>query len=269
MIKALWQGTVFVRASFLLHLFAMLGMLFYPAQWLSILITLFLNHTIILIIGMWPRSKLLGDNWTQLPLGATQRKEIALTIDDGPDPEVTPQVLDLLEQQGVVATFFVIGEKANRYPELCLDMVRRGHTLENHTQNHRHSFAFMGVKAFYKEIHAAQTTLTSLTGSTPAFFRAPAGVRNPLLAPVLKRLNLILVSWTTRGFDTRVSNAERVKRRLLSSLSPGAIVLLHDGNAARTNAGIPIILEVLPVLIQAATLANLRFVTLRNAFKTV
>lgn len=268
MIKALWQGTVFIRASLLLHVAAIFGVLIWPEKWLLILATLLFNHITITIIGMWPRSTWLGENWTQLPQTATQRQEIALTIDDGPDPEVTPLVLDLLKQQGVVATFFVIGENAKRYPELCLDMLRRGHTLENHTQNHKHHFAFMGLNGFYKELQTAQRTLTSLTGSTPLFFRAPAGVRNPFLAPVLKRLGLHLVSWSMRGFDTRTSNAERVKHSLLSSLRPGAIVLLHDGNAARTSTGTPVILEVLPALIQAAKEADLHFVTLSQAFKS-
>jgi peptidoglycan/xylan/chitin deacetylase (PgdA/CDA1 family) len=97
------------------------------------------------------------------------------------------------------------------------------------------------------------------------FFRAPAGLRNPFLDPVLARLGLRLASWSARGFDTRIGDVERVKNRLLRGLRAGAILLLHDGNAARTPGGTPVILEVLPTVLAAARAANLRFVTLRHA----
>jgi peptidoglycan/xylan/chitin deacetylase (PgdA/CDA1 family) len=97
------------------------------------------------------------------------------------------------------------------------------------------------------------------------FFRAPAGLRNPFLDPVLTRLGLRLASWSARGFDTRTSDAERVKYRLLRHLRAGSILLLHDGNAARTSNGVPVVLEVLPTVLASAAAANLRFVTLRQA----
>ncbi len=116
-----------------------------------------------------------------------------------------------------------------------------------------------------RELQTAQDTLTAITGQRPLFFRAPAGLRNPLLDPVLARLGLRLASWSARGFDTRIGDAERVKYRLLRGLRAGAILLLHDGNAARTPEGIPVILEVLPTVLAAAKAADLRFVTLRLA----
>ena len=122
----------------------------------------------------------------------------------------------------------------------------------------------MGLKGITKELQAAQETLTGLTGQRPRFFRAPAGFRNPFLDPVLTRLGLQLVSWSVRGFDTRVSNAAKVTNTLVAGLRPGAILLLHDGNAARTRAGTPVILEVLPALLDAAVADNLRFVTLQQ-----
>lgn len=265
MFKTLWQTTLLVRVSVLLHIVALFVLLVSATHWRWVVTTLLANHIVLSMTGLWPRSTWLGPNWTQLPEAATQRHEIALTIDDGPDPEVTPQVLDLLERHGVRATFFVIGEQAIRYPDICRDIVRRGHAIENHTQRHRHTFALLGFKSITNELQAAQTTLTALTGQRPLFFRAPAGFRNPFLEPVLRRLGLRLVSWSVRGFDTRVGNAEQVKRKLLTRLRSGAIVLLHDGHAARTQAGIPVILEVLPALINAAAAANLRLVSLRQA----
>ena len=259
-----WRPTWLIRASLALHLFALIALIVAPNTWPWVVGALLANHVVLTLLGMWPRSHGLGPNWTQLPAAAAARNEIALTIDDGPDPLVTPQVLDILDQHQVQATFFCIGEKAARYPDLCRDIVRRGHTVENHTQHHSHYFALMGMKGFTRELQAAQQTLTTLTGTPPLFFRAPAGIRSPLLEPVLAKLGLQLASWSARGFDTRIGNAAQVKNRLLKHLRAGAILLVHDGNAARTAQGIPVIIEILPALLDAARAAELRFVSLRE-----
>jgi peptidoglycan/xylan/chitin deacetylase (PgdA/CDA1 family) len=123
----------------------------------------------------------------------------------------------------------------------------------------------LGPRGIARELQAAQDTLTAITGQRPLFFRAPAGLRNPFLDPVLTRLGLRLASWSTRGFDTQISDPARVKSKLLGGLQAGAILLLHDGHAARTTRGIPVVLEVLPALVASAAAAGLRFVTLRQA----
>lgn len=260
-----WHSTPLMRASIALHLLALPAVMAAPAWWPWILAAVAANHVLIAAVGLWPRSHWLGPNWTRLPAAAAARNEIALTIDDGPDPLVTPQVLDLLDRYGARATFFCIGDKAARYPELCRDIVRRGHAVENHSQHHRHHFSVMGPRGMARELQAAQDTLTAVTGQRPLFFRAPAGLRNPFLDPVLARQGLRLASWSVRGFDTRVGDAAQVASRLLRGLESGAILLLHDGNAARTRTGVPVILEVLPVVLESAAAARLRPVTLTQA----
>ena len=260
-----WRPTLLIWASIVLHLLCLLWLIAAPAHWPWSLGAVAANHALLTLLGLWPRSRWLGANCTRLPDAAVAQKQWALTIDDGPDPAVTPRVLDILDRHGAKATFFCIGDKAARHPELCRDIVHRGHAIENHTQHHRHTFALLGLTALTREIQAAQTTLAGITGRTPAFFRAPAGIRSPLLDPVLSKLGLRLVAWTRRGFDTRVSNAATVSRRLLRNLEPGAILLLHDGNSARSPQGLPVILEVLPTLLEAAAASGLRTVTLAEA----
>lgn len=260
-----WQPTLLIRGSLLLHLLALIAVMAAPTEWRLILAIVLANHLLLTLVGVWPRSHWLGPNWTRLPTSATARNEIALTIDDGPDPAVTPQVLDLLDSYQAQATFFCVGEKAARYPDLCREIVRRGHTVENHSQHHSYHFALMGMSGFARELQAAQHTLTTITGQPPQFFRAPAGIRSPLLEPVLARLGLQLVSWSARGFDTRIGDVTKVKNSLLHGLRPGAILLVHDGNTARSSKGTPVILEVLPFILSAARVANLRLVTLRQA----
>ena len=260
-----WRPTPLIRATLVLHALALLAVLVEPGQWRWALGAVLANHALLTLLGLWPRSHWLGPNWTRLPAAATARNEIALTIDDGPDPAVTPQVLDMLDRYAIHATFFCVGKKAARYPDLCRDIVRRGHSVENHSQHHRHHFALLGRSGFTRELQSAQDTLTTISGERPLFFRAPAGLRNPFLDPVLTRLGLRLASWSARGFDTRIGDVKRVKNKLLRGLHAGAILLVHDGNAARTPDGVPVILAMLPAVVAAAAAANLRLVTLRQA----
>ena len=260
-----WQPAPLIRISIALHLLVVVAVIAEPGQWPWALGAVLANHALLTLAGLWPRSRWLGPNWTRLPAAAAARNEIALTFDDGPDPVVTPQVLDMLDRHAARATFFCVGEKAARYPDLCREIVRRGHAVENHSQHHRHHFALMGPSGFMRELQTAQDTLTTITGRRPLFFRAPAGLRNPFLDPVLARLGLQLASWSARGFDTRTGDVERVKSKLLRSLRAGAILVLHDGNAARTADGTPVILEVLPAVMASAAAADLQFVTLPQA----
>ncbi len=158
-----------------------------------------------------------------------------------------------------------MGERIERFPELAREIVRRGHDIENHSQRHRHNFSLLGPGGMRTEISRAQDSIGRVTGSVPRFFRAPAGLRNPFLDPVLVRLQLRLASWTRRGFDTVRTNAEPVLRRLADPLRGGDILLLHDGNAARNRGGRAVILEVLPRLLDAIAERQLRPVTLRSA----
>src|SRR5665811_2099891 len=155
-----WQPTLLILTSIVLPLLALIALIAQPGQPRWPPGAVLANHALFTLVGRWPRSHWLGPNWTQLPAAATARNEIALTIDDGPDPSVTPQVLDRLDHYAAQATFFCVGEKAARYPDLCREIVRRGHAVENHSQHHRHDFSLMGYSGFMRELQAAQETLT-------------------------------------------------------------------------------------------------------------
>ena len=257
-----WPVPPLLWATAAVHAGAALGLLLAPAQWPWPLAALALNHAVLTAVGLWPRSTALGENLVRLPAAAVARREVALTIDDGPDPEVTPAVLDLLDAAGARATFFCIAERARRHPELVREIVRRGHSVQNHSLRHRHNFSLLGPRGFAREIQAAQALLTALAGEAPRFFRAPAGLRNPFLAPVLHRLGLLLASWTRRGYDTRERDPQRVLQRLSRGLAAGDILLLHDGHCARDAAGRPVILGVLPALLAELRRRELLAVTL-------
>jgi peptidoglycan/xylan/chitin deacetylase (PgdA/CDA1 family) len=264
-----WPWPPVLQASLGLHAAAGTAALWEPGTWPWALGSVVLNHVGLTAAGLWPRSALLGPNVRSLPAAAVARREFALTLDDGPDPEVTPAALDLLDEASVRATFFVIAQRAAQHAGLVREIVRRGHDVQNHSLRHRHDFSMRGPRALAQEIGSAQALLADLTGQAPHCFRAPAGLRNPLLDPVLHRLGLHLVSWTRRGFDTREGDPARVLRRLIGpqarALAAGDILLLHDGHARRTASGRPVLLEVLPSLLHAARDAGLRPTTLRAA----
>lgn len=262
---ARWQPSPFMKFSFGLHAAAGAGLLAAPAAWPLVVGALVADHAALTLAGLLPRTRLLGPNLTHLPAAAIARREIALTIDDGPDPEVTPQVLDLLDAAGARATFFCIGTRATAHPQLVREITARGHAVENHSEHHWKRFSTLGYAGMRAEIAAAQTSLSAVSGRPPRFFRAPAGLRNPFLDPVLARLDLRLAAWTRRAYDTRNGDARQVLARLGNGLAPGDILLLHDGNAARTAHGQPVILAVLPDLLAQIRDAGLVPVTLGDA----
>ena len=264
-----WRPSPFILLCGALHLFALAALFIFPIYWLAVLIFLFALHGVIALAGLLPRSSLLGANLQRLPDAAAARGEIAITIDDGPDPEVTPQVLAILREHGASATFFCIGERALAQPQLCKDIVAAGNDIENHGQRHRKHTSLFGPRGWRGEVEQAQITLQTLTGRPPQFFRPIAGLRNPFLDPLLQRLGLQLVSWTRRGYDTRRTDPERVYARLTHDLAGGDILLLHDGNAARCANGRPIILEILPRLLTELAARNLKPVTLRHVCKSI
>jgi peptidoglycan/xylan/chitin deacetylase (PgdA/CDA1 family) len=254
-----------VRASLGLHAGAVALMLARPSAWPWALGAVLADQALLMAAGLTPRSALLGPNWTRLPDAAASRRQIAITIDDGPDPRITPRVLDLLDKREAKATFFCIGERVQRCAELAREIVRRGHSVENHSQRHVNYFSLLGPRSLVAEIERAQDTIGITTGQRPLFFRAPAGLRNPFLDPALSRLGLRLASWTRRGFDTLSNGTEAVLCKLTRGLGAGDILLLHDGHAALTGKGVPVILEVLPRLLDALEGAQLTPVTLRAA----
>jgi peptidoglycan-N-acetylglucosamine deacetylase len=254
-----------LKASAVLHGGAVALALARPHLWPWALGAVVVNHLQLAATGLWPRSTLLGPNWTRLPPAAQRRGEVALSIDDGPEPGVTPEVLARLDEYGAKATFFCVGRHVEERAELAREIVLRGHAIENHSYRHLNYFSLLGPRALAYEIERAQDAIGSVTGEWPRFFRAPAGLRSPLLDPILTRLGLLLASWTRRGFDSVNGNPDTVYQRLTRGLAAGDILLLHDGHAARTRAGRPVILEVLPRLLAAFAESRLTPVRLSAA----
>jgi peptidoglycan/xylan/chitin deacetylase (PgdA/CDA1 family) len=181
--------------------------------------------------------------------GNRSRPALALTFDDGPS-ESTPELLEILAEHSVRATFFMCGNNVRRCPQIACQVQAAGHEIGNHTDSHPrldfHSPAFI-----YGELARAQETIRTITGVTPRLFRAPYGVRWFGLRGAQRRLDLLGVMWTVIGHDWRWQSP-RVSRLLLEGASNGAIICLHDGRLVEPAPDIRVTLDsvkhVIPVL---------------------
>ena len=254
-----------VRVSAGLHAGGAAALVLVPRAWPVVVGAIVADHLTVVAAGLWPRGSLLGPTLVRLPPGARERREIALTFDDGPDPAITPRILDMLDVRGARATFFCVGRRVEAHCDVAAEIARRGHRVENHSHRHRNAFWFLPPALLRDEIERAQEAIATATGRVPRLFRAPAGIRSPLLEPALARAGLDLAAWTRRGFDTVSGDAGRVLARLVRGLAPGDILLLHDGSSARGASGGPVLLEVMPRLLDAVEAAGLKPVPLEPA----
>ncbi len=262
-----WRPSPLIVASAAVHGVALATVLAFPRTWGLTLAAVAFNQAVLSAAGMFPRCAWLGPNITRLPAARAREGVIALTFDDGPHPELTPAVLDLLDQAGAQATFFLIGERAEAHPDVVAAIRERGHGVENHTYSHPNGFALRGRGGLRREIARAQAAIERAGGGRPHFFRAPAGIQNPLLSVVLASAGLSLVSWTRRGFDTVTRDSTRVAARLGRGLRGGDILLLHDASSARDADNRPVVLDTLRLVLDEMKRKGLRSQALHVALR--
>ena len=178
--------------------------------------------------------------------GDRSGRRLALTFDDGPDPDHTPRVLDILDSLGARGTFFVVGERAERARSLVADMWARGHEVASHGWSHRNLW-MCGPRRTWTEIARTHDLLEDVTGWPPAHFRPPWGAVNAAMFPMLRRIGERCVLWSIQPEGLRPVSAAVQTDRVLARARPGAIVDLHD---AEGTAGAPgRLLESLPRMV--------------------
>ncbi len=193
---------------------------------------LFASHALLLYATLVANCQWWGPVVTRFQ---TTADEVWLTIDDGPSPVHTLALLDLLKQFDARATFFVVGERAEKYPHLITEILAQGHALANHTHTHpRATFWCAGPARIAREIDRCAEHLRSTPERPPLFFRSPVGMTNPFVHPALAQRGLTLIGWSVRGLDTITRDPARVAERIERRIKPGAIILLHEGQRAET-----------------------------------
>jgi peptidoglycan/xylan/chitin deacetylase (PgdA/CDA1 family) len=193
--------------------------------------------------------------------GPAEARGVALTFDDGPSPEHTPRVLDLLDAARVKATFFVLGEKALAHPELVREIAARGHAVAVHGYEHDRFLSLRTPQRVGADLERAIAAVEGITGTRPLFYRPPVGLTSPRVAHALDWFDVTVVGWSVRGLDGLAgARPEKVAARVVRGLEDGAIVLLHD--AAERDDHTPASLAALPRILAAMRERDLRGVRL-------
>lgn len=153
---------------------------------------------------------------------------VVLGFDDGPDPEMTLKILDILEQYNAQAIFFIIGKNALKYPDIVREIIDRGHSIGGHTLNHPANFGTLSLVRTEEEIMAGIKVIEEITKKKITLFRPPLGVSNPIIATIIKKNNLQVVGWNIRSYDTINKNAQKMLSRITHQINDGSSILLHD-----------------------------------------
>lgn len=159
--------------------------------------------------------------------GTPDSNTIALTFDDGPDPDVTPAVLDVLDELDGSGTFFMLGDNVRKYPHVARSVFERGHIIGNHSMSHR-KMLLMKREEVEFEIDEAQKAISDATGIEPVWFRPPYGIFDFTCADVARKRGLSMVLWTVLSGDYSGSSSEQIFKIVKPFIRPGAIQVFHD-----------------------------------------
>ncbi len=203
-------------------------------------------------------SFIFGPALGQLP---TREREVALTFDDGPNPDATPRILDTLRDLGVKATFFVLGRHAELWPELVLRVAKEGHQLGNHGYFHRklHLKSPFYVK---RDLTLGKRAIERAAGTSPKFFRAPHGFRSPWVTAIAAAMGQRTIGWSLGVWDSEKPGVDYIAARTIDGTRPGSIVLLHDGDGYNADGDRSQTAAALPRIIAGLRDRGYEFVTL-------
>lgn len=234
--------------------------------WLVVPVTLLLHMPLFLAVAH------PGVGWICpgfLRAGPGVGRVVALTFDDGPSPTVTADVLDVLKRQGAIATFFCIGRAVRRRPELAARIAAEGHELGNHSYLHPRNIYCWDERAVRRDADLAQRVIHRAAGVWPVAYRPPVGFRSLGMAAALRSCGLRMVLYSARAFEATGPSADRIVSRIMRQVTPGAVVLLHDGHDLDAAPDRRALLAALPVLIDRLAAAGYSFVTVSELMDQV
>jgi peptidoglycan/xylan/chitin deacetylase (PgdA/CDA1 family) len=219
-----------------------------------------------------PASQLFGPSLRR----TSAAKKLAITFDDGPNPAITPKLLDLFDQHCGHATFFLIGDFVRQCPELARETAARGHSLGNHTKNHPNLFR-CGPAEIRSQLESCSEAIREAAGVTPKWFRPPFGLRNPWVIPAANQMGMQAVMWSLITWDWKAKSTDWLIPRMepiaahskehRGKNGAGDILCLHDGNHLRLNGDRRCTLEALAHWMPRWRDLGLEFVTIDEAVR--
>ena len=205
-----------------------------------------------------PRATLFGP---VLWRGPDDQAAVALTFDDGPHPEYTARIAEILSKEGARATFFCIGQRIERHPELATALHRAGHGLENHTFSHGTGRDLFQAERLRTDLQRCQEVIVAITSKTPRYYRPAVGIRNPVVHRAARAVGLQIITWTQAARDGAFTLDARRAQWMASRATPGSILALHDGTSAERSALREATVRNLPELLRRLKDRGLRFST--------
>ena len=203
-------------------------------------------------------SRVFGPVLGHLP---TKGRQVALTFDDGPNPDATPRILDTLAEFGVKAAFFILGAHAERWPELVHRVVTEGHQIGNHGYFHR-KLHFKSPFYVKRDLTLGKRAIERAGAESPRFFRAPHGFRSPWVSAIANSLGERTIGWSLGVWDSDRPGVDAIVKRTLDGTRPGSIILLHDGDGYNANGDRMQTAAALPGIITGLRERGFEFVTL-------
>ena len=197
--------------------------------------------------------------------GATTRREVALTFDDGPNLGATLPIMDILDRYGVKGTFFEVGKAVAIAPQISRALIAHGHLIGDHSYHHD-SWRWLDPR--YPELQRTQDVIERETGVCPALYRPPHGERTPFLAHAVDDHHMHMVLWNVSAGDWATDDAALIARRVLVAAKPGAIILLHDGLDGNPTANRQVLVRALPLILDALRARHLEPVRLDRLLAT-
>jgi len=198
--------------------------------------------------------------------GSTKEKKIALTFDDGPNEPYTSQILQVLKDNNVKATFFMVGRNVETYPDAARAIVAAGHAIGNHSYDH-HQLITKTSTQVTDEILKSEKAIETATGQKTTLFRPPYGDKNTLTIHETHKLGYVMVEWSVSAEDWRKPGAEKIVSNVMEHIRNGDIILMHDGDKWRHGSDRSQTVAALPIIIEQLRQAGYEFVTIPELLK--
>lgn len=196
----------------------------------------------------------------------TNKKVIALTFDDGPNPKITPMILDVLNKADVKATFFVVGKNAVKYPNILLDIFKNGHQIANHSNRHSYSM-LKPPRLILEEVNKTNESVFKIIKYRPIYYRPPYGFRTWWGARALSKAGYKIITWDNMTYDYWGIKSNKLVNKIVKRAKPGGIIVLHDG-VEGLSTGNSNVVEALPEIIRRLKSNGYKFISISELFKT-
>lgn len=194
--------------------------------------------------------------------GDFAQNKIALTFDDGPQDVYTPQILDILKKYNIKATFFLIGQNVEVFPEVAKRIAQEGHVIRNHTYTHL-DLRLQTKDQIKQQLEKAEKAIFGATGVKPYLFRTPYGTDNNLVLLEAENLKYMIIKWSVSGLNGRSDlRFDKIAKKVIANTQNGSIILLHDGNRLSHKTDRSQIVKALPIIIETLKREGYQFVTI-------